>query len=372
MNLPTLYKEKNGKTLFWKISTSHNSDGDPIYIVQHGYMGGKTQSTSTVVKEGKNKGRANETTSQEQCEAEAKSEWTKQKERKGYVEDLKADRGFVPVSPMLAHSSEEYPNKIVLPCYVQKKYDGICCLAHIDNKCNTRFFSRKAAEFFALDHLGAELRSMGLTNIVLHGELYSHKLSFQQILSAVKRDGANELTPDIEYVVYDSAISGTYENRLSVLSSLLKPEWHTKAKIKLATTWMANTRDQIDNYHDEFVKNSYEGAILRNPTGVYVQDKRSFDLLKYKKFKDDEFEIIGASENKGKLAGTCVFELKTKEGYTFESMPDGSQEERQYCTDWQSGKIKAGMMATVKYFRFTTGDKPVPFMTTLKAIRNYE
>jgi DNA ligase 1 len=376
--LPKLYKEKNGKILWWEIETTKNKlNGAPMYVVSHGYVGGSTQVTSTDVHNGKNKGHANETTPEQQCELEAKSEWTKHKERKGYVEDLKVDRGFRPVSPMLAHSTKEYPHKVVLPCYVQKKYDGIRCITHIDKDGNPRFYSRRATEWTTLGHIATYLKSLqglGIRDIILDGELYKHGLNLQDISSGVKRDDTNDLSGDMEYIVYDAALNGTYENRLRVLSSLLKPEWNSKAIVKLATTYIANNQAQIDEYHDNFVKDGYEGAILRNPVGLYVQDKRSFDLLKYKRFQDDEFEIVGAKENvKGKMAGTCVFQLKTKAGNIFESMPEGSTEiRRKYWQDWCSGKIKPGMMATVEYMRYTATEKPVPFHTTLKMIRNYE
>ena len=37
----------------------------------------------------------------------------------------------------------------------------------------------------------------------------------------------------------------------------------------------------------------YEGIMVRNQKASYKIDKRSYDLLKYKTFEDDEFEIIG-------------------------------------------------------------------------------
>ncbi len=371
--LPTLYKEKNGKIQFWRIYTT-TENGTPKYVQEHGYVGGKTQSTGTFVKSGKSIGRANETTAQQQCELQAKSLWTKQIERKGYVENLKDNHGFRPVSPMLAHSANEYPHKIVLPCYVQKKYDGICCLAHINNLGETRFFSRRANEWNTLGHLFDEVKRIGIKNIVLHGELYTHGVKFEDITSGVKRDEASDKSGIIEYIVYDAAIPGTYEQRLGTLSSLLKPEWNKTSKIRVATTYMANTHEQIEAWHDAFVKDGYEGAILRNPQGVYVKDKRSFDLLKYKKFKDGEFEIVGVKENnKGIWAGTCVFVLKTKEGYEFESMPEGSKEERLALYNaWKYGKIKPGMIGSIRYFRFTETEKPVPKMSTFLRVRDYE
>ena len=369
MKLPKLYKSKNDKILFWQIETNLNT-----YTVSHGFVGGKVQSTSTDVKEGKNVGKANETTAQQQCDLEAKALWQKQIDRKGYVEDLKANTGFKPTKPMLAHSYDDHPHKIVYPCYVQKKYDGIRCLTHIDEKSGIRFFSRQASEFLILNHLKEELQRLNLRNIILDGELYSHALNFQEIISAVKRDESSNLTADIEYIVYDLALPFTpYEKRLSILSSLLKPEWTNGTKIKVATTHICNTFEQIESFHETYTAKGYEGVMLRNTQGLYVADKRSHDLLKFKKFKDAEFKIVGAEENKGKLAGTCVFVLETNKGTKFKAMPEGSQEQRtQYWRDWKTGKIGVDDVATVKFFSYTDSEDPVPRFPVLKGIRNYE
>ncbi len=377
MQYPKLYKEKNGKVLWWSIETTKNKvNGSPMYMVSFGQVGGKTQAQTTDVLKGKNVGRANETTAEQQCELEAKSKWTKQKEREGYVEDISGKRtgAFVPVRPMLAHSYDEYPNKVVFPCYIQKKYDGICCLAHVDANGDVRFFSRKSTEFETLDHLKNGIKQLGLHNIVLHGELYNHDLKFEEISSGVKRDETNDKSSLMNYIVYDAVLSGNYESRLATLSYLLPPEWSKNSQIRLATTTIVNTIQQVDDLHEKFVADRYEGAILRNPQGLYAKDKRSHDLLKYKKFKEDEFPIVGANPStKGKSVGTCVFVCKAPNGNEFEATPDGTHEyQQQLWSDWQSGKIKPGMIATVKYFCYTSTKNPVPKMCTFKAIRNYE
>jgi ATP-dependent DNA ligase len=275
---------------------------------------------------------------------------------------------------MLAQPYHEHPHKLDLPCYIQKKYDGVCCLAHINEKGEVRFFSRQSTEWTHLNHLADEIKSIGLRNIVLHGELYAHDVDFQKILSGVKRDAANDITALIQYVVYDTALTNTpYEKRLSVISSLLKPEWHSAAKIKVATTQVVRTVDEIDTLHDKFVSEGFEGAILRNTQGLYEFDKRSYDLLKYKKFQDAEFEIVGAEEAKGKYANTCRFILKTKEGAEFKAYPEGDKYHREgLWSDWNSGKIVKGDIATIKFFEYTTGTNPVPRHPIFKSLRNYD
>jgi len=123
---PTLYKKSStGKITEWTIVADAKVGGGAFYEVTFGYTDGKKQSTSVNVDEGKNLGKANETTPYIQACAEAKSKWEKQLD-KGYVENLssvskvKEDR----ISPMLAYSYDDYAHKIKWPAYWQPKLDG--------------------------------------------------------------------------------------------------------------------------------------------------------------------------------------------------------------------------------------------------------
>jgi hypothetical protein len=116
----------------------------------------------------------------------------------------------------------------------------------------------------------------------------------------------------------------------------------------------------------------FEGAMIRNSAGGYKQDGRSQDLLKYKKFMEQEFPIVGASQNKGKLSNTCTFQLEHN-GVTFSAMPDGSEEERaKLYQDWKDGNIKVGDLATVTFFSWSTSESPIPRFPIFKSVRSYE
>ena len=81
MSLPVLFRKTSaGNLLMWGIET----EGATIHT-HHGHVGGAIQSSSDTVHEGKNLGRSNATTPEEQATAEAHAKWEKQKKR-GYVE----------------------------------------------------------------------------------------------------------------------------------------------------------------------------------------------------------------------------------------------------------------------------------------------
>lgn len=372
MILPTLYKTKDGKTLFWEIATQNSNP--PKYVVKHGYVGGAVQETSTDVPEGKNTGRANETTATEQCELEAKSLWTKQKERKGYTEDKSGVK--LELAPMLAHSYDEYPNKVRFPLLIQPKLDGIRCLAFMRDN-SVVLLSRQRKEFKHLDHIRDVLKKTFFAanhKIILDGELYAHGTKFQSIISAVKRDEPSKDTSNIEYHIYDNMQLeyGCY-TRIKYLENLFV-QFGTKPAgiVKLVDSRMVNNQTDIDKWHLHYTNKGYEGLILRNTHGLYTPDKRSFDLLKYKKFKDQEFKIVGAEENKGKCKGQCSLICETKEGTQFKVKPEGSDAQReQYWQDWLDGKLK-GKYITVRFFSWTDSTPSVPRFPVGVAIRDYE
>jgi len=344
INLPTLYKlDNNGTIRQWRVWVEGNE-----YFVEHGMVGGSLQETSTECY-GKNVGRANETTDEEQAEFEAKALWTKQKERKGYSEDKTPKKKF---SPMLAQRYDKHAAKIKFPAYIQQKLDGLRLIV-----CNDRCISRTGKEFATLDHIKRAVRKLGLPkDTVLDGELYSHDYhdDFQTFIGLVKRDEPLKETKSIQYHIYDVVQNKSYKDRYNWLLDNVK-ECET---IKLVRSNLINDPSEVSQWHSKFVSEGYEGAMLRNLNGVYEIGKRSYNLQKVKQFDDDEFEIVGAEENKGKLIGTCILLCKTKEGKIFGVMPKGTEDQRrQYWRDYQAGKL-INRLLTVKYFGLSNDNIP--------------
>lgn len=112
--------DSKGKIREWSISVGKDKRGH-YYEITHGQKDGAMQNARTYVLKGKNIGRANETTAEEQCLSEAKSEHTKQIERKGYTESIPTTQ---PLKPMLAKKYEDEKDKVIYPCAVQPKLDG--------------------------------------------------------------------------------------------------------------------------------------------------------------------------------------------------------------------------------------------------------
>lgn len=380
---PTLYKLDNkGKVRQWNIR-AYEIDGNWCYSQSHGIIGGKIQSSETLISAGKNQGRSNATTAQEQCVAEAESLWIERRDRKGYSETVPTEKPF---EPMLAKSYDKDGKHIKFPCFVQPKLDGLKCLGKVKNGSVT-FWSRQNKQFQVLQHLEEQLSKF--PDGIYDGELYLHEATFQDIVGAIKRDESNDLTARIEYWIYDLVDENlSFEDRHAKITDCFRqayPNYHRLTKkftedsptdelhIKQVETIKCAEEEKISHWHKIATDKGYEGIMLRNANGKYKVGGRSADLQKVKSFLDQEFDIEWATENKGKLVDTCVFNCITKDGARFAVMPEGSEEQRrQYWTDWQSGKIKPGDKLTVKFFSWTTSVPEVPRFPVGKIVRNYE
>ena len=156
----------------------------------------------------------------------------------------------------------------------------------------------------------------------------------------------------------------TFDERWKLLNSL-SPD------LKICDLKIVNNFNELQQAHTKYVEDGYEGLIIRTMKGIYQPDHRSSSLLKFKSFKDDEFEIVDFKEGKGNDKGTIIFKCKTNAGGEdkfFEVRPRGTREERKEM--FENGKDYIGKKITVKYFELT--DENIPRFPVGIAIRDYE
>lgn len=379
MNYPALYKKTStGAIQQWKICTvpQHISSGEASMIVtEHGQVDGKIQTTQDLIDEGKNLGKKNATNAYQQADAEALAKWEKQK-KKGYVESIEAaqageldeliEGGIV---PMLAHSFKKDGHKIKYPAYVQPKLDGIRCIAILkDGKCT--LWSRTRKQITSMPHIVAEIEKHWKADIVLDGELYNHefKKDFEKIVSAVRKEEAEEGYLNVQYHVYDIANGDPFKIRMDRLFKCFNVGNPSLQYVKWVLT-TTTAEDEVLHHFEIFKEQGYEGAMLRNPDSLYV-NKRSYDLQKVKEFDDGEFDILGVEEGRGKLQGHAgAFLCRTTDGKTFLAKMSGDTDRlRDY---FLNHRLWEGKRLTVQY-QGLTGANGVPRFPVGVAIRDYE
>lgn len=350
--LPTLYKRTStGATQTWRVDV----DGATI-ITTYGQKDGKLQTARDTITSGKNIGKSNETTPEQQAELEAVAQWEK-KAKKGYVlsvDDAQAgvvDSEFISggINPMLAQSYSKHASKIVYPAFVQPKLDGHRCIAMRTDGVWT-LWSRTRKPITGVPHiieaLAAQVVGDG-SDLILDGELYNHDYrdKFEELTSFIKRPDPKEGHEVVQYHIYDMVRDVPFEVRESILGALgaliddplVIVETHRVFDFEAAQVFFADFLDQ-----------GYEGAMLRNANSPYVQ-KRSYDLQKLKEFDDAEFLIVDVEEGRGKLAGRGIFVCETPAGDTFSVKLKGSLDN----LDLDTLRKNIGDMLTVQFQGYT-------------------
>jgi len=363
---PTVYKKTStGKIQQWTAWIEKTKTGF-LLKVQSGQIDGKLKETSgQVIDEGKQK-----RTAKEQAIFQANSK-LKKKRDEAYFDTIEEARTLVKLLPMLAHPITKRGHNITYPAIVQRKYDGVRCLAQI-NDGKVTLLSRKGKEFPHLKHIGREVINFNKNpSIVLDGELYSDTLTFQELVGLVRRvtlkEGNDTQMLEVSLRVYDCIDLDNepdFKDRYVTITDITNGAKY----LSLVENITVNSEKEAYAAQVRFVQEGYEGAIVRNLIGAYVIGKRSPNLQKVKTFLDDEFEIVGFTQGTGDETGCVIWICKTKDGKEFRVRPRGTREERKLL--FQNGKSYIGKMLTVRYQELT--DDGIPRFPVGIAIRDYE
>lgn len=342
-----LYKpSKSGdKVQYWEIIL----DGDKYKTVE-GYKGGALTESAWTYGEPKNIGKANETTGETQAHAEYLSKIQKKKD-KGYKENIEEIER--PFGVTLAKEWTKYKDKVQYPVIVQGKLDG--CRNYIKNG---QLFYRSNKPVLSCPHLSVQCE------YVIDGELYNHELrnDFNKIVSLIRRDSPSEETAEkVKFYIFDIIVDLPYEERQKIISEIVK----TNSNFIQVESFTANNESEVEAYLDKFLKEGYEGAMIRWGNDGYIQE-RTNKLLKYKSFRDSEYKIVEVLDGKGKRSGTVAkWVLALPDGRTFECGPTGTDEQNKQF--WLDKDSLVGKLATVKYQELTPDG--IPRFGVFKSVR---
>jgi len=364
-NLPKLYKKTStGKIQEWKVWVSVTPFYPEVTIVnEYGQVGGKIQESRETITEGKNVGKANETTILEQAQAQAKARWEKQL-KKGYAQTIEdAEAGVTDdvieggVFPILAHKFAEQGHKIKYPALAQPKLDGHRCTSQYGDGAVT-MWSRTRKPILSIPHIVEALENCGLADR-FDGELYNHdyRNNFEDLTSFIRQEEPKEGYEAVQYHVYDLALPNLSNyDRYLILKNMASVFEGTP--VHLVETVIVNDEDELYAYLDDCLARGYEGCMVRNFDSPY-EYKRSYGLQKLKKFDDDEFRIVDIKVGtKGSMAGKAVFicekyrdEQPIPEGKTFDCKLKGDMGKLKEYADEPS--LVIGKILTVKFQGYT-------------------
>jgi DNA ligase-1 len=363
--------------------TSPDPNGIGLYWYENGIdtfendvskLGKIAVSAGNLVLTGKNIGKKNETTPAQQTLMIIESD-IKKKRDKGYTDErVQSTVGYL-YHPMAIHKYQDYSDKIDLTqCCVQPKLDGVRVLITL-HEGEVVIYSRQLNPFIGFDELAKLLRPLLRPGLYLDGELFKPGIKFETLVGIAKNENLKTLD-DMQIYLFDSfTTSGDkiIEEPFSVRFDRLRA---VEPYIKVVKCEPINNKP-IDELLDIYSKD-FEGLVIRHKDGLYEtslnKEIRTEKVLKYKKFFDSEFKIVGFEHGKkGKELNAIKYILETPEGLQFSAVPNQTLEERRELYKLYSEnpkefeKIK-GKFATIKYQELTKNN--IPRFGKFIAIRN--
>ena len=275
--------------------------------------------------------------------------------------------------------------------YASRKLDGVRTVALIDANGDITIKSRSGKEYFTLDVIKEQLKSLNLRNVVLDGECCivepNGNENFQSMMKEIRKKDHTVQNPKYKCFdilsledFYRGSATTKFSDRIQNLQTTVFGKLPNVDVIeqRLITSW-----NDVDEFQKEAMDNDWEGLVLRK-NDVY-KGKRSNDLIKVKQFNECELVITGIETGpfriiKYRRDGTSYEETEevvtalnsTYEGYPVRIGSGMSIESRRLFKAQPS--LIVGKTVTVKYFESTEnqdGGKSIRF-PTLKSIHGIE
>ena len=289
-------------------------------------------------------------------------------EMNNLVPSIKTDsNGFL--KPMLAKDSNKCQTSVLnkrLLC--STKLNGVRCLMQF-SEGEIHAISRGGKEYNVPTTLIREALEdffKEYPSVILDGELYNHGHHLQELSGIARLKEWEDRCNILEYWIYDIADSTkTFEERLEFLM-LLKDKLKGISKIKVIDHIETNSFREIQNLHNKWVNEGYEGLVARKPNSTYQFGKRGSDMIKVKEYMEQEFEIIDYKD--GLRDEDFCFILQTEDGKPFAAKPIGNRELKdRYLRDIDE---IIGKQGTVKFFEWSR--EGVPQQPIFQVVRDYE
>jgi len=277
------------------------------------------------------------------------------------------------IKPMLAYKVGKKDIDWSEKIFLQPKLDGVRCIF-------TRHgaFSRTGKQFKNVAHIEEDLAEFFKKNpdTILDGELYNHKLKndFEKIISLVRKTKPTEqhrieAEQLVQYHVYDTIVTFPLAPNYQIRYEFLVRSLPIVRSVTLIRNTSVDSYDEAKTLHNIHLAQGYEGSILR--LNKSYEQKRSYNLQKFKDFSDTEATIIGYVEGKGKRQGTIgKFLMRDDEGVEFGCPPGKGYTYEDLANMLLNVNDYIGQRATFTYFERTKANSyrhPL-----FKAIRNYE
>jgi DNA ligase-1 len=256
--------------------------------------------------------------------------------------------------------------------FVSRKLDGLRLIAVVDENGNSSFFSRTGKVFDTLDIVSGGIKALGITNVVFDGELClvddDGNEDFQGIMKEIRKK--DHTIPNPSYKIFDMISHDEFYSKKGLKHKVYEHRYNNLLEVMRENTCvclsvLAQEKIKDDDHFQEWVKKAsdygWEGVMVR--ANEPYKGKRSKDLLKVKKFFDDEYTVIDTEMGPFRYVKdsaeceetmlSCV--MIQHKGHTVRVGSGFNIEQRQEF--YKNPKKILGKEITVQYFEETKNEK---------------
>ena len=297
------------------------------------------------------------------------------------------------VRPMLAAPTKAKDLQALrFPLLASTKIDGLRALCRRNPETGKPEIVSRTLKLIPNDyvqHMFAVEELVGLDGELVVGLPTDKNLMQQTTSGCMSKEGC----PDVRWYVFDKWDEDTPYVHRAV--SAKEAVYSTDAPNDVV--WVSHhpvyNLKELEELEDKWVKEGYEGMMLRSPNGPYKQNRSTLKegyLLKVKRFADDEAEVLGFEEQQrndneattdergytkrsthaaGKVAAGILGALLVRDcktGIEFSIGTGFTLEQRKNL--WEGRKYLVGKIVTYKHFAIGVVDKPR--FPTFKAFRD--
>jgi DNA ligase-1 len=324
---PVLYsRTSTGAIQQWQIKVYDNQ-----YWSESGQVDGKIVISKPTAVKGKNTGKKNATTDEQQAEKDAQSKFDKQL-KTGYFLDINEIDNLAYIQPTLAKSYKDRKNVDLTLGLLQCKFNGGRCVAR-----KIGLFTRTGEAIVSVPHIANALAPFfeGQPDTAfLDGELFNEELRqhLNEIMKLIRRnvhltqehfDRSEKL---IKFYVYDGyGFNGVgketpYIERKAAVDVVVAATEY----LEYVETIPVHTEEEMWEAYDVFIAKGHEGGIVRFEDKPY-DHSRSEWLLKLKPTDDAEYEIVDVEDGTGNWSGIAKrIYCKTDDGRIFKATFKGN------------------------------------------------
>jgi len=181
-----------------------------------------------------------------------------------------------------------------------RKLDGVRCITIIDIQGNVKCYSRAGNEFETLQVVKDAVSKLGVKGVVFDGEICmmdkDGNEDFQSIMKQIKRKDHTIENP--KYVMFDYLTKTEFDSKESKTTLVermarfakLDARIENEESLEVLSQFVVEDEKHLMQLIDVADDHGHEGVMMRKNVGY--EGKRSHNLLKCKKFHDNEYIVL--------------------------------------------------------------------------------